>query len=98
MDVREVAHATVSALSVPEASGERFIVAAAPLTGNDVALIAEDYFPSAPKGNKDPEFQKKQKENATVFDGSKATRILGTQYRPKEDTVRSLFEVVKQRQ
>lgn len=96
--MREVAHATVSALSVPEAGGERFIVAASPLTGNEVAMIAEEYFPAATKPKKDTEYQKQQKERATVFDGSKATRILGTQYRPKEDTIRELFEIVKQRQ
>lgn len=96
--MREVAHATVSALTVPDAVGERFIIAAAPLTGNEVALLAEEYFPAAPKGNKDAAYQQQQRERATVFDGSKATRILGTQYRPKEQSIRDLFDVVKARQ
>lgn len=95
----DVAFATVSALSKPEASGERYTVAAEPLFGNDVAILAEEYFPSAPtKPNKDPAFIDAQKAKATKFDGSKAEKAFGFKYRPKEDVVRDLFKVVKGRQ
>lgn len=89
----------MAALSTPAAGGERFIVAAEPLFGNDVALLAEEYFPALPtKGNPDAAFRASQHAKATKFDGSKAEKAFGFKYRPKEQTIRDLFAVVKERE
>ncbi|BEJ14388.1 hypothetical protein CspHIS471_0401550 [Cutaneotrichosporon sp. HIS471] len=97
--INDVAFATVSALSKPEAGGERYLVAGPPLFGNDVAILAEEYFPSAPtKPNMDPAFRDAQKAKASKFDGSKVEKAFGFKYRPTEDVIRELFNLVKERQ
>ncbi|BEI83501.1 hypothetical protein CcaverHIS002_0401050 [Cutaneotrichosporon cavernicola] len=90
---------TNGALSKPDAGGERYLLAGPPLFGNDVAILAEEYFPSAPtKPNRDPAFRDAQKARASKFDGSKAEKAFGFKYRPTEDVVRELFDLVKERQ
>lgn len=93
VDVRDVAKATVRALSVPKAGGQRYIIAGHPVWGNDMALVAAKVQPTrglaAP--NTDPAFRKALEDKATLFDGSKAERDLGFTYTPREKTLEELY-------
>ncbi|ORY31774.1 hypothetical protein BCR39DRAFT_587298 [Naematelia encephala] len=84
VDVRDVALACVKALTMEEAGGERFILADKPIWGNDIAQAMEKVLPQIkgnPPSNPDPAFKQALLENATIWDGSKVTRVLGLQYR-----------------
>ncbi|KAG8772964.1 methylglyoxal reductase (NADPH-dependent) gre2 [Ceratobasidium sp. 428] len=89
-DVRDVALAHVRALELPEASGQRFIACLGPYTWQD-ALDALP--PTYPRGI--PGAGKSIKH--TVFDSTKARRVLGVNFRKFEDTIRDTEKELKQR-
>lgn len=87
VDARDVAHAVVTALSTPEAGGERFIASSGVLAVNDVALAAATLLPNVAQGNDDPKLRAGFESRSYVMDGSKAERVLGFSYRPVHDTL-----------
>ncbi|TXT07349.1 hypothetical protein VHUM_03069 [Vanrija humicola] len=97
VDVRDVALASVRALTTPEAAGERFILSATPLFGNDVAVVAAQ-FPAIKgytAGNADKAVREKLDAGAVKYDGSKAERVLGFTYVPKDETIRTTLEALQ---
>ncbi|WWC63267.1 uncharacterized protein I303_105867 [Kwoniella dejecticola CBS 10117] len=100
VDVRDTALAHLLALTVPEASGERFITGNGPVSGNEYVLeIARDFpdLKNIPKGNDDASFRKKLNTEAIIHDGSKATRVLGLKYRPVEETLKEMGQSLRER-
>ncbi|KAL7416415.1 putative dihydrokaempferol 4-reductase [Mrakia frigida] len=98
VDVREVAVAHAKALVVPEAGGERFIVSAGPFCLQDFADAISSAYPDlskVPKGKAGAAKEANDPKTARVFDGSKATRVLGVKYRPIEETSRDVYESLK---
>ncbi|KAH7324766.1 hypothetical protein B0I35DRAFT_349601 [Stachybotrys elegans] len=87
-DSREVASAHVLALEKPEAAGERFLVGQE-FRFQMAADVARAAFPQVK--DRIPEGQPGYKEPAYNVDGSKATRVLGLQYRPVEETLKDSF-------
>jgi len=97
-----VALAHVKALTVEEASGERFITSAGPVSANDYVVVSphsisgisidikalHKAFPdrdNIPKG--DASKREKINSEINVFQGSKATKVLGVNYRPIDETL-----------
>lgn len=98
VDVRDVALASVRALTTPEAAGQRFILSANPLFGNDVAVVAAAAFPAIKgytPGNPDKAAREKLAGEAVRFDGSKAERVLGFKYVPKDETIRNTLAALE---
>jgi hypothetical protein len=109
-----VALAHVRALTIPEASGQRFISSAGPASPNDLCLVCawttresgvqligqaiHRHFPQfkdVPSGDS----SKAEEINAAsnLFDGTKATRILGITYRNIDTTVKDMGECLIQK-
>ncbi|KAF9489182.1 NAD(P)-binding protein [Pleurotus eryngii] len=99
IDVRDVAEAHTRALERAEAGGERIIVCAEPFVWQDWIDVARSLSPpvalpphhqlavGVPGGGKNAVYKIR-------FDASKAARILGIEYRSKEEPVRALLEDV----
>lgn len=88
----------VRALTVPEAGGQRFIISAGPLAGQDYADILHKRFPevkNVPVG-KSGTHDEVCKE-LDIFDGKKAEKVLGIKYRTPEETVVDMFESLRKR-
>lgn len=92
VDVRDLADSIVAALRTPAAGGERIIVSGEKLGPNDFAIAAEA-FPEetkgATRGNHDPKFIEEVRARTVKFDSSKAERLLGTTFRPREETLKA---------
>lgn len=100
VDVRDVAYASVKALSTPEASGERYILSADTLFNNDLAIGATADSEAAntvglTRGNTDPAFRAELDSKAIVYDGSKAEAAFGFKYRTKDATIAETVEVIR---
>ncbi|RSH88686.1 methylglyoxal reductase (NADPH-dependent) gre2 [Saitozyma podzolica] len=98
INVKDVALAHVRALDVPEASGQRFITSQGPFAGQDYCDVLHKRFPDLPnipvgKPNTHDELIK----DMNVFDGSKATKVLGIKYIPFEETVVEMADSLKKR-
>jgi len=95
IDVRDVALGHALVLEHPEVSGERFILSNGPFVWaqlRDAAINAgiKGIAPGTPEGFVAP-------KPKAVIDGSKATRVLGLQYRPQNETaidaIKSIYEL-----
>nr|ODO02275.1 D-lactaldehyde dehydrogenase [Cryptococcus depauperatus CBS 7855] len=98
VDVKEVALAHVRALTVPEAGGERFIVSAGTVSGQDIVDAIHSRFPdvkNVPVGK--PGTHDESTKDLDVFDGSKAKRVLGIKYTSLEDCVADMFQSLKEK-
>ncbi|WVQ74953.1 hypothetical protein IAR50_004561 [Cryptococcus sp. DSM 104548] len=98
VDVKEVALGHVRALTVPEAGGNRFIVGAGAFAGQDYADVLHKRFsdlPNIPVG--EPGTHDELVKESNVFDGSKATKVLGVEYKSFEDSVVEMAESLKKR-
>ncbi|KAK8854804.1 hypothetical protein IAR55_003543 [Kwoniella newhampshirensis] len=98
VNVKDVALAHVKALTVPEAGGNRFIVGAGPFACQDYCDILHKRFPelkNIPVGK--PGTHDEICKDANVFDGTKATKVLGFQYETLEDTVVEMTESLRKR-
>lgn len=94
-----VAAAIVAGVTTPAAGGERFIIAAAPLFYNDFAVAAAQVLPEAGVNvNADPAYRAGLVAKAMVFDGSKATRVLGLNYRDKDATLLETVQALSAKQ
>ncbi|KAL1406294.1 hypothetical protein Q8F55_007990 [Vanrija albida] len=98
VDVRDVAHCCVSALCVPEAGGERFIVSSSSLWGNDFALAAGhgvSELSGLTMGRYDPKFRAQLDSQAVQYDGSKAERTFSFKYRAKDESLEEAATFIK---
>ncbi|KAL1405693.1 hypothetical protein Q8F55_007359 [Vanrija albida] len=98
VDVRDVAYASVKALSTPEAAGERFILSADTLFNNDLAIGAtkdEANAAGLTRGNTDPSFRAELDSTAIVYDGSKAEAAFGFKYRAKDETIAETVAAIR---
>ncbi|ODO08642.1 D-lactaldehyde dehydrogenase [Cryptococcus wingfieldii CBS 7118] len=98
VDVKDVALAHVRALTVSEAGGNRFIVSAGPFAGQDYVDVLHKRFPDLPdipvgKPGTHDEIVK----DSNVFNGAKATKVLGVEYKTFEDTVVEMAESLQKR-
>jgi nucleoside-diphosphate-sugar epimerase len=94
-ELTPVARACVLALQTAGAAGERLILSAAPLFGNDVALAAEAVgVAGVTRGNPDPAFREALLPRMHRYDGSRAERVLGFSYRSKDETLRDTVAAV----
>ncbi|KAL0958148.1 hypothetical protein HGRIS_000315 [Hohenbuehelia grisea] len=94
VDVRDLAEAHTLALEKTDAGGQRMIVSAGPYVWQDwldVANSLSDLCPNRalPKGHPGAG---KSAVHKIQLDSSKAARILGLQYRSKEETVKGILE------
>ncbi|KAG9100179.1 methylglyoxal reductase (NADPH-dependent) gre2 [Ceratobasidium sp. UAMH 11750] len=89
-DVRDVAQAHLRALELPEASGERFITCLGPYTWQDALDVLP---PSYPRGT--PGAGKSVKH--TRFDSTKATRVLGIEFKGFETTIQDTERDLRKR-
>ncbi|WOO80181.1 Putative uncharacterized oxidoreductase [Vanrija pseudolonga] len=100
VDVRDVAKVSVLAFTTPEASGtspgERYILAADTLWGNDLALGVERVAPGPGylAASSDVEWRKSLDEKIVKFDGRKAERVFGFTYMPKDESIKSTAEAI----
>ncbi|CAE7215609.1 unnamed protein product [Rhizoctonia solani] len=90
VDVRDVALAHVRALEVPEAGGQRFIASGGTLCWQDALDVLQ---PPNPRGT--PGSGKGLVHSR--YDASKATKVLGINFKGLEETVRDTEEGLKQR-
>ncbi|OCF75587.1 hypothetical protein I204_04444 [Kwoniella mangroviensis CBS 8886] len=92
VDVRDVALIHVRAMSVPEASGERFLASSERYSGNDVCVILNNEFPqllpNVPKGDDSPGARERINAVANFMDSAKSQKMLGIKYRPIEEVVK----------
>ncbi|WVQ81866.1 hypothetical protein IAT38_003993 [Cryptococcus sp. DSM 104549] len=98
VDVKDVALAHVRALTVSEAAGERFIVGAGPFAAQDFADILHKDFPDVPNvpvGK--PGTHDEIVKNLDIFDGKKATQVLGVKYKTLEQSVVEMAESLRKR-
>ncbi|WVQ81865.1 hypothetical protein IAT38_003992 [Cryptococcus sp. DSM 104549] len=96
VSVKDVALAHVRALTVPEAAGNRFIVGAGPFAGQDYCDVLHKRFPDIPNvpvGK--PGTHDEIVKNANVFDGAKATKVLGVKYQTFEETTVEMAESLR---
>ncbi|KLT45561.1 NAD(P)-binding protein [Cutaneotrichosporon oleaginosum] len=70
LDVRDLAAYVVRALAIEEAGGERVVLSAGPLFGNDMALAVHRFLkhPSLQRGNPDPDYRAALAERACAFE------------------------------
>lgn len=101
VDVRDIATASVKALQVTQAGGERLIVSAHSLFGNDIAIVAARAYPDAGLNPGRADLFAELDKTAVVFDGSKAARILDFRYNDYhdtlDDTVKDVYPKVPQK-
>ncbi|WVQ74856.1 hypothetical protein IAR50_004463 [Cryptococcus sp. DSM 104548] len=100
VDVRDCAMGHVRALEVEEAAGQRFITGNNAFSGNDFCLAISKLYPdlpNVPKANEDPAYGQKLRDDYNFFDGSKATRVLGLQYRSRDETLEDMAKSLRER-
>ncbi|TXT08911.1 hypothetical protein VHUM_03039 [Vanrija humicola] len=98
VDVRDVAFASVKALSAANVAGERFILSADTLFNNDLAVGAtkdEANAAGLTRGNADPAFRAELDNKAIVYVGSKAETAFGFKYRAKDDTIAETVDSIR---
>ncbi|KAL7418135.1 putative D-lactaldehyde dehydrogenase [Mrakia frigida] len=96
VDVRDVAFAHAKALALPEAGGNRFITGAGPCCVQDFTeslLKAYPSLPNIPTGQ--PGAAAEANKKSQVFDGSKATQVLGLKYHTMDETVKDMYDSIK---
>ncbi|KAI0407943.1 NAD dependent epimerase/dehydratase [Xylaria palmicola] len=102
VDVRDVAKAHVAAMERPEAGGQRFFAVTGLFTNRDLVPIVRKHFPQL--ADKLPEdgvpggdYPGSSIANISKYDNSKATKVLGIDWIPLEesvvDTIKSLLAV-----
>lgn len=96
-----VAKVSVLAFTTPSAAGttpgERYILAADTLWGNDLALGVERATKPGQgylAASADPEWRKSLDEKIVKFDGRKAERVFGFTYMPKDESIKSTAEAI----
>ncbi|TXT11121.1 hypothetical protein VHUM_01872 [Vanrija humicola] len=96
VDVRDVAFASVKALTTPEAADERYLLSADTLWGNDLVLGVAEVIkePGYLQGNADPEYRAKLDASKSRHDGSKVEKAFGFTYRKKADSIRDSVETL----
>ncbi|WOO84405.1 Putative uncharacterized oxidoreductase [Vanrija pseudolonga] len=98
IDVRDVALAILKSLTLPQAGGERIILSADTLFGNDFAVVAGT-LPNLPtginKGNADPAYRASLAASSVVYDGHKAERVLGITYRKRDESIKDTFKAIR---
>ncbi|CZR63142.1 probable dihydroflavonol-4-reductase [Phialocephala subalpina] len=99
-DVRDLALAHVKVATLPEASGQRFVICAEQISAQETADLLRQHIPElaertpigVPGGNKLP-------ENAYNCSSEKAKKVLGLTFRSKEETfvelAKQLLEIEK---
>ncbi|WVQ82102.1 hypothetical protein IAT38_004230 [Cryptococcus sp. DSM 104549] len=100
VDVRDVALAQVKAMTVEEAGGERFICSNGPYSGNDVCVVLNREFPdlkNVPIGDVTPGFRETLNATSNFVDGSKASKVLGINYRTLDETMRDTAASLRDR-
>jgi len=98
VNVHDVALAHVRALTVEEAGAQRFITGNGAFSGQDYCDILHKHFPDLPNvpvGK--PGTHDEICKNANVFDGTKATQVLGIKYETLEDTVVEMCKSLRKR-
>ncbi|KAI0153672.1 dihydrokaempferol 4-reductase [Pestalotiopsis sp. NC0098] len=81
VDVGDCALAHVRALTVPEASMQRFIVSGGSYCGDGICLVLKALYPSAPAVMAgDPAAHELMLRSGFHIDGSKAKKVLGIEY------------------
>lgn len=97
VDVRDVAYASVKALTTQEAADERYLLSADKIWGNDIALAVETVItePGYLKANADPQYRAALAAKKSYFDGSKAEKAFGFTYRKKDDSLRESVEAIQ---
>lgn len=87
VDVRDIARAHIAALETPAAGGERFLIKADGIYGNqDIADVLRKHFPDQPVPVGTPGAGLEVKEGDYFLgDNSKSKRILGLTYGTLED-------------
>ncbi|KAI1128483.1 NAD dependent epimerase/dehydratase [Nemania abortiva] len=102
VDVRDVAKAHVEAMERPEAGGQRFFTTTGLFTNKDIVPIVRKAFPQlADKlpedGTPGGDYPGGSIDNIYKYDNSKATKVLGIDWIPFEqsvtDTIKSLLAV-----
>ncbi|KAI0102396.1 NAD dependent epimerase/dehydratase [Nemania sp. FL0031] len=102
VDVRDVAKAHVEAMERPEAGGQRFFVTAGLFTNKDIVPIVRKNFPQLAdklpeEGTAGGDYPGGSIDNIYKYDNSKATKVLGIDWIPLEqsvtDTIKSLLAV-----
>ncbi|KAI9285103.1 dihydrokaempferol 4-reductase [Umbelopsis sp. AD052] len=96
VDVEDVALAHVRAIEIgSETNGERFILAAGTYDPQQIVDILRRHYPERkdiiPEGTPG-----NYKQHDQTFDGSKATQVLGIEYKSLETSLIELFDDVKQ--
>ncbi|WVQ68084.1 uncharacterized protein L199_006290 [Kwoniella botswanensis] len=93
VDVKDVAQGHINALSIEEASGQRFITGAGYLIGQAWVDIIHKKFPdlkNVPVG-KPGEYEEVEK-GMNLFNGEKATKVLGIKYKSLEESTAEMGE------
>jgi len=99
VDVRNVAEAHVLALTKPEAGGNRFIVSAGPLNGQDIVDIIHDFpgdkIPNVPVGQPGKGAEIRAKTN--IHSGAKAEKDLGIKYVSLKVSVEDMYKSLQEK-
>ncbi|WVQ78700.1 hypothetical protein IAT38_000787 [Cryptococcus sp. DSM 104549] len=95
-DVRDVSYSHYRALVVPEARGERFILAVGPFSSQRLADVINTFTPKVPDvpvGT--PGSGKAIEDQCVVFSSAKAQKVLGVKFRPFEECLKDMHESLK---
>ncbi|WVQ82612.1 hypothetical protein IAT38_004743 [Cryptococcus sp. DSM 104549] len=98
VNVKDVALAHVLALTTPAASGQRFITSAGPLAAQAWVDIIHKDFPqikNVPVGK--PGTADEVNKQQLIYDGSKASKVLGIKYKNLEETTVEMFESLEKK-
>ncbi|KAF8608519.1 NAD(P)-binding protein [Ceratobasidium sp. AG-I] len=90
VDVRDVALAHVRALEVPEAGGQRFIVAGGPYSWQDVLDVLPPPHPRGTPGSG-------KSLTHSVFNADKARKVLGIDFKKLDETVKGTEDGLRKR-
>ncbi|CCL99694.1 uncharacterized protein FIBRA_01715 [Fibroporia radiculosa] len=91
VDVRDVAEGHVLALQKEEAGGERMILSEGPHKWQEWVNAVREHNVEVPVAG-DASFDPTKAAHHTLYDGSKANRLLGIRYRTLKETTRDLVE------
>ncbi|KAF8991953.1 D-lactaldehyde dehydrogenase [Cyathus striatus] len=93
VDVRDIAEAHIQALERSEAGGQRFLVNAGAFTWQEWLNLANT-IAKRPLQKGIPGLERKYKFD---FDSEKTTRVLGIEFKSKEETLRDILEEVEKK-
>ncbi|KAK6210513.1 hypothetical protein LQW54_006121 [Pestalotiopsis sp. IQ-011] len=98
VDVRDCALAHVRALTVPEASMQRFIVSAGSYCGDDICFVLSELYPSAAAIMAgDSVAHELMLRSGFHIDGTKAKAILGIEYNSFDNRFRDMATALESR-